>query len=814
MVAQHESESNNSHQVVAAREIYTNNLLDIMTPVMMQRITAAHAQIIDSPADSQRMSHLRRFQEFMRGIPQWSSHIVEVETDEFYRKADAKLIEDLITTVIVSNAEILSSINIAATTNKIHLKIPRPSVFVHQCYIELARKLYKNILIFADKTDSSEKQRDMEKLRGLTQEAIRLVIQKSLPIQEIMKQFVTAGDVIDDSKRGLIDDIQDPEVAERLLNDQKSMEKQDGGAISTIKDVHTASDPVQLESLQLIGPVADNNAERNTRDVPNENRGQIDEKEDGTDASEIRFPSPEANNSTDDSENRDESRNPKFSNDDIENENEDDVPDRKLTFEDVFLPEDSESESDSGDHNGSEGKAASQNTDGSERGLSEDDGEQKSHEHPSELFDIDEDKDDRDDGKLESSANEEDPDEAEPNHKLNSHDSDIGADTKNDVGILKEGVQDSDDPTKDELHIEIFDDGDDDDPVSDDEEPEIIRVQSDSKNASVNDRDEETVTMPDLERQKSDASSTNDTKKDESAHDVIPFDFRFDDEVKDDDGDHSDADSGYGHALSDEDDDDKSKEGGSIGNDDDYLSDLTGSEIDGITFTDDDLYSDQEDVDNLLSSIKNDQNEKESSVSDAKKKPKTKLENFMGDLAPRQYLKDIGRTTDDSFAVPQYSAPVLVADRQNDTGSESHPEHLPIAVIPAKEKRRLSKKLKKKLSRKKKGKSSKKRSLTKKYSRKNSTERQDAPSSKNSVERSDPPLREKDKDKDKEKSTKNTKNRNNDFDIAARKFYDEGTTSVDRSGSSGSIEDKPTEKPKKFKLFADAPSDASSDDSY
>ncbi len=620
----------------------------------MQKMLTLFADVRDA---SNGKSKLRSFQDVLREIPGWNQHIIDVEVENLSSQTDPGLLEDLITTIMVSNAEILSAVNVSSTRNKINLKVPKMSVFVHNCYIELARKLYKNIFLFADKISSSEKQRDMQAFETLTHEAIRLAIQKALPIHDIIKQYVTAGGADPDEARTTLDNLQDPEVAHALLSQQpQHHDESSDDDIRPEKDIKIPEkDNVLLEELTL---------EETPKDV--DPKSTLDDESISED-----YIAPE---------------------DDIRPPDLDDSAIHELKYEDIFLPdttdmrnEDLEKKNVDDDTSDSKPSSVDENDDPDEENDDETNLDDESDKH--------------------QKSGDKNSEELEPSdHKKaveNKDDHSFDLPTEGDTEVHPD----------DELEIS-FNDDEDSDLDADEESPIDVtfggNTSEDSENEEHPKHDEETtepkqnaVRTHKAEKKrpepKSDMMRGNSIKSQKASQqetderngpnknkeEDIDDDKDIDDDEINDMIDASTEKESVGRQASSNNDILPENEEDHIDSDD-YSddnnlpapqedTDFTDSEIDRFAFTDDDLYSDQDEVDDMLSSLKP-ESRTSSEQEIIKPKSTSKLEAFIGELAPRSYLKD--RTDDDvsfsSRAVPRLTKKV----QKKNTKPKTRKKHL------------------------------------------------------------------------------------------------------------------------------------------
>ena len=70
----------------------------------------------------------------------------------------------------------------------IQIDVPEKNNFIHKCYIESARKIWKNAYLYDDERISdSEYQRNIRDIESLLSEAIDITIRRSLPIRNLLK---------------------------------------------------------------------------------------------------------------------------------------------------------------------------------------------------------------------------------------------------------------------------------------------------------------------------------------------------------------------------------------------------------------------------------------------------------------------------------------------------------------------------------------------------------------------------------------------------------------------------------------------------
>ena len=90
------------------------------------------------------------FRSFLEKVPSWSNEIVETETNRIIKISNCDWLDDLITAVFISHTKILTSIGSNNNNSMIDLIIPKTINFIHKCYINIAREIWKNPYLYID----------------------------------------------------------------------------------------------------------------------------------------------------------------------------------------------------------------------------------------------------------------------------------------------------------------------------------------------------------------------------------------------------------------------------------------------------------------------------------------------------------------------------------------------------------------------------------------------------------------------------------------------------------------------------------------
>jgi hypothetical protein len=195
--------------LVEAKKEYLSQLCSLMCPVMI-------AAFQDMYGEAQKLSKGRRvllqYQKLLKEVPNWNDHIVKQNSDTVCNSCS--WFSDLLAAVFVSFVKILSSVRLKTDTKKISIKLPTNDLFVHTCYINAAKDLYKDPYIYDE--EMSDHERDSKLITRFTT-CIEGTIKELLPIQQILETYMKqqqGTDSVDLNAEEPVDEEEDPEIDE------------------------------------------------------------------------------------------------------------------------------------------------------------------------------------------------------------------------------------------------------------------------------------------------------------------------------------------------------------------------------------------------------------------------------------------------------------------------------------------------------------------------------------------------------------------------------------------------------------------------
>lgn len=196
--------------MVEAKKEYTAQLCNILCPLMIETFSEMYNEAVKI---SKGKKVLVQYQKLLKEVPNWNNHMVSVHNENL--KNTCGWFNDLLAAVFVSNVKILSAVRLKSVQKKISIKLPTNHNFVHGCYINAAKNLYKDPYVFSD--TMTENDRD-EALTKRFVDVIMITIQDMIPVQDILKTYISQDGVLDnvdvESIRGDEFDNEDPDVTE------------------------------------------------------------------------------------------------------------------------------------------------------------------------------------------------------------------------------------------------------------------------------------------------------------------------------------------------------------------------------------------------------------------------------------------------------------------------------------------------------------------------------------------------------------------------------------------------------------------------
>ena len=186
-------------------------LLTILTPLIIEGFKSIFDESYKLCKDNgEEEKYLMTFQNFITRIPKWNSTIIETEKKRIIDRSGCAYLEELVTCIHIIQLKLLTAMRVGQKQKKIDINIPKLDDFIHKCYINVARKIYKNIYLFELNCPSLQIQRHNRELEIIVQECVLNAVRDSIPVESILKAYMdetVEEDVVEEIKEQIIEPI-------------------------------------------------------------------------------------------------------------------------------------------------------------------------------------------------------------------------------------------------------------------------------------------------------------------------------------------------------------------------------------------------------------------------------------------------------------------------------------------------------------------------------------------------------------------------------------------------------------------------------
>ena len=173
-------QSSQNLPVVEAKQEYTNVLKDAVVDVISEKFVSMYKECLN---ENSKEPILVRYMQKLKEVLDWSPAYIDIHLTKI--KRNCAWFNELLTAVIVTNVKILTSVKVNKNKKKVQLKMPDCEKFVHQIFINSAKKLYNNI----QKTKQFKHDNETF-MTSIILSSIDDTIRNQIPIQNILKNML------------------------------------------------------------------------------------------------------------------------------------------------------------------------------------------------------------------------------------------------------------------------------------------------------------------------------------------------------------------------------------------------------------------------------------------------------------------------------------------------------------------------------------------------------------------------------------------------------------------------------------------------
>ena len=183
-------------------------LLTLLTPLILEGFKSIFDESIKLCKENGEMDkYLMTYQNLITRIPKWNPTIIETEKKRIIERSGCSYLEELVTCVHIIQLKLLTAMRVGQKPKKIEINIPKLDDFIHKCYINVARKIYKNVYLYEVNSPPLQVQKHNRELEIIVQECVLNAVRDSIPIENILKAYMdetTEDEVVEEIKEQIV----------------------------------------------------------------------------------------------------------------------------------------------------------------------------------------------------------------------------------------------------------------------------------------------------------------------------------------------------------------------------------------------------------------------------------------------------------------------------------------------------------------------------------------------------------------------------------------------------------------------------------
>jgi hypothetical protein len=237
-----------------------------LTPLIIDGYKSILEESVKLCKDNNEMDkYLMTFQNLITRIPKWNQQIVEIERKRICEKSGCNYLEDLVTCVHIIQLKILTAMRVGQKQKKIDINIPKLDDFIHKVYVNVARKIYKNVYLFEINIQPLQVQKNFRELEIIIQECILNTLRESIPVEAILKAYMDESveeDVVEEVKEEITHEPIKSENVASLQTSQKGISFNDIDYVKSDVGVSQIPAPKNIDRLEEISAIRNEQRKR------------------------------------------------------------------------------------------------------------------------------------------------------------------------------------------------------------------------------------------------------------------------------------------------------------------------------------------------------------------------------------------------------------------------------------------------------------------------------------------------------------------------------------------------------------------------
>jgi hypothetical protein len=260
-------------------------LLTIFTPLIIEGFKSIFDESYKlCKENGETDKYLMTFQNFITRIPKWNVTIIETEKKRIVERSGCSYLEELVACIHIIQLKLLTAMRVGQKQKKIDINIPKLDDFIHKAYVNVARKIYKNVYLFELNAPPLQIQKHNRELEIIVQECILNAVRESIPVENILRAYMdetVEEDVVEEIKEQII------EKPETKPETQSIFEGKEGNVSLKFNDMDSAmgkngkeemiSAPKTIERLEEISTLR--NMQRKMEEDEDDEKLKISDEE-------------------------------------------------------------------------------------------------------------------------------------------------------------------------------------------------------------------------------------------------------------------------------------------------------------------------------------------------------------------------------------------------------------------------------------------------------------------------------------------------------------------------------------------------------
>ena len=260
-------------------------LLTIFTPLIIEGFKSIFDESYKlCKENGETDKYLMTFQNFITRIPKWNVTIIETEKKRIVERSGCSYLEELVACIHIIQLKLLTAMRVGQKQKKIDINIPKLDDFIHKAYVNVARKIYKNVYLFELNAPPLQIQKHNRELEIIVQECILNAVRESIPVENILRAYMdetVEEDVVEEIKEQII------EKPETKPETQAIFEGKEGNVSLKFNDIDSAmgkngkeemiSAPKTIERLEEISTLR--NMQRKMEEDEDDEKLKISDEE-------------------------------------------------------------------------------------------------------------------------------------------------------------------------------------------------------------------------------------------------------------------------------------------------------------------------------------------------------------------------------------------------------------------------------------------------------------------------------------------------------------------------------------------------------